>query len=371
MKNNIRISFRIFFISLLMMCGTLFAQTTNINTNSSQAAAGNRTAPTTNVLLYYFTFNLTSGSPNFTAITNFTTSGTYIAADISNLKLWVSNFEFFGGGSLVTIATLTTGLGPGAHTFTFTNPLPAAPAQRYFWITTDIKSTAVCGSTIRCDLITSAMFTVTGTKNYGTNNAAGLQTVLGGTCIATPAPIELISFKGKKNGEENTLEWITATETNNDYFTLERSSDAIHFENITFVEGAGNSNSLLSYYYTDPFIKKDQVYYYRLKQTDFDHQFSYSEIISIKAFAEQDKPPVAYFDHASEMLEVKFAGEYSGRINFEIIDLLGRRLFSEQLNTNSENSTYTLPFSQFIPGIYIVKLSGENDELLGQCKFLK
>jgi hypothetical protein len=197
---------------MLMMCLNIsHAQVSNINTNSSQAGAANQVAPTVNVLLYYFTFNVTSGSPSFTAVTNFTTSGTYVAADISNLKLWVSNFEFFGGGTLLTISTLTTGLGPGAHTFTFTNPLPAGPVQRYFWVTTDIKSTAICGSTIKCDLLTNAMFTVTGTKNYGTNNAAGFQTVLGGTCA--PAPIELLSFKGKKSGSENRLEWITASET--------------------------------------------------------------------------------------------------------------------------------------------------------------
>jgi hypothetical protein len=162
------------------------AQSTNINTNSSQAGSSNVAAGTTNVLLYYFTLSITSGTPTFTSISNFTTSGTYAASDITNLKLWMSNFEFFGGGTLVTISTLTTSLGPGSHTFTFTNPpLPSAAAQRYFWITADIKSTAVCARTIKCDLITSAMLTISGTKNFGTNNAPGTQTISGGGCVVT------------------------------------------------------------------------------------------------------------------------------------------------------------------------------------------
>jgi hypothetical protein len=136
------------------------------------------------------------------------------------------------------------------------------------------------------------------------------------------------------------------------------------------VEGAGTSTSMLSYYYTDPVLQKDQVYYYRLKQTDFDHRFSYSDIIALSALPEQDKPPTAFFDHAAETLEVRFTGTHSGRISFEIIDLLGRRLYSDQLNAN-DHGIYTIPSPLSVPGIYILKLSSENAEQLGQCKFLK
>jgi hypothetical protein len=97
-------------------------------------------------------------------------------------------------------------------------------------------------------------------------------------------PISLMSFSGKQNEDNIDLAWKTASEINNDYFTLERSEDCKTFESIGKVNGAGNSNMVLKY----DFIDKDAVknakvsrLYYRLKQTDFDGKFTYSGIISI------------------------------------------------------------------------------------------
>lgn len=90
-------------------------------------------------------------------------------------------------------------------------------------------------------------------------------------------PIELLSFSVSINDKANTLKWTTATELDNDYFTLEKSKDGIEFEIFEMVEGAGNSLSRLDYQIDDatPF----QTTYYRLKQTDFDGKFTYSNII--------------------------------------------------------------------------------------------
>lgn len=349
------------FLSLFFTTVTLDAQITNINTNSSQTGAANQVAPTTNVVLYYFTTNVTTGNASFTAINNFTTSGTYLAADISNLKLWISNFEFFGGGTLLNIATLTTGLGPGSHTFTFSNPIPTGVVQRYFWITADITSTAVCGGTIKVDLITSAMLAINGTKNYGTNNAAGLQTILGGTCV--PAPIELLSFRGKTHGKKNILEWETATETNNDFFTLERSSDAVNFDAVARIEGAGNSTALRTYHYADP-ASADKILYYRLKQTDFDNRFSYSEIVSLARPPDADFMPIVYFDNTNQQL--KISGGTGEIMQAEVLDLLGRIVYRREFNGEQAGE-----LSFLSPGLYVARIYDGNNELLGQCKFQK
>ncbi len=55
-------------------------------------------------------------------------------------------------------------------------------------------------------------------------------------------PIELISFDAKLNGGEVELHWVTASEINNDYFTIERSKDVLVWDEINNVNGAGNSN---------------------------------------------------------------------------------------------------------------------------------
>ncbi|MCC7232020.1 MAG: T9SS type A sorting domain-containing protein [Bacteroidia bacterium] len=98
---------------------------------------------------------------------------------------------------------------------------------------------------------------------------------------STPLPIELIYFRAKLNGDIVDLSWATAAEINNNFFTVERSSDGRNFEPILTQQGAGNSSTNL--YYTDSDPNPIQGYnYYRLKQTDFDGQYSYSEIQNVK-----------------------------------------------------------------------------------------
>ncbi|MBN2778235.1 MAG: T9SS type A sorting domain-containing protein [Bacteroidales bacterium] len=83
-------------------------------------------------------------------------------------------------------------------------------------------------------------------------------------------PVELLDFKAKCSNSEVVISWTTVSETNNDYFTLERSTDALSFEEIARINGAGNSNSQLSYSFVDEGIMQNTTYFYRLRQTDFD-----------------------------------------------------------------------------------------------------
>ncbi len=96
----------------------------------------------------------------------------------------------------------------------------------------------------------------------------------------SPLPIELLSFTAKAQNKSVILNWITVTETNNDYFSIERSKEGTEFEEIIIVDGAGTSNLQLSYVAKDvaPYTG---LSYYRLKQTDFDGKFSYSQIVPV------------------------------------------------------------------------------------------
>jgi len=93
-------------------------------------------------------------------------------------------------------------------------------------------------------------------------------------------PIELLYFKGKSNLDYNKLSWETATETNNDYFTLFRSVDGVYFKNVFTLKGAGNSVNNLYYEVVDRDFEK-AINYYFLRQTDYDAKWKDSEIISI------------------------------------------------------------------------------------------
>ena len=121
-----------------------------------------------------------------------------------------------------------------------------------------------------------------------------------------PLPIELLEFKvSKKSEEEALIEWTTATEINNDFFEVERSTDAANFEVIGTVDGAGNSTTTLNYELIDE-NPAEGWNYYRLKQTDFNGTFSYSEIEQV------------YFDGAPSNIDVWPNPVVNQRFNVEV-----------------------------------------------------
>ncbi len=96
-------------------------------------------------------------------------------------------------------------------------------------------------------------------------------------------PVELISFKGEENGNKVLLTWATASEINNDHFTVERSFDNVNFTAIGTVKGAGTSSRINTYNFTDidAIALAQPTLYYRLKQVDMDGTFTYSTIVVI------------------------------------------------------------------------------------------
>lgn len=105
-------------------------------------------------------------------------------------------------------------------------------------------------------------------------NSGSTVSILANLCILLP--IELISFTAENEYNKILLKWSTASEKNNNYFSIEKSYNGIDFFKIGEISGAGYSNIITHY----TFIDETPIYglnYYRLKQTDFDGQFSYSE----------------------------------------------------------------------------------------------
>ena len=105
-------------------------------------------------------------------------------------------------------------------------------------------------------------------------------------------PVELVDFTVSIKNKYPELRWSTANEINNKGFEIESSEDGQAFKTIAFVEGQGDSEGRIDYQYIDPAIPQKTTYY-RLKQVDFDHQFAYSEIISL--FIENAKKPALLF----------------------------------------------------------------------------
>ena len=146
-----------------------------------------------------------------------------------------------------------------------------------------------------------------------------------------PLPIELLSFDAKANNDYVNIAWTTLSETNNDYFTVEKSKDVNTFEMVINTAGAGNSNTLLNYSAKDnePF---SGVSYYRLKQTDFDGKFSYSDIVKVDFEKSID---VTIYPNPFSTYAAITINDASQMNNYElrIFNVLGTEVWNTIINT--------------------------------------
>jgi hypothetical protein len=167
-------------------------------------------------------------------------------------------------------------------------------------------------------------------------------------------PIELISFIAELRGiNEVELNWTTASETNNDHFTIERSADGIEFFSLITVKGAGNSNAFRKYstFDKDPL---EHLNYYRLKQTDYDGKISYSEIIPVNVG--KKNLLVVYPNPATEILNFRIAESSGTDIIHEIRNIQGLLLSGGILHTSKNNDFFTLGINELPPGTYMLRL---------------
>lgn len=132
----------------------------------------------------------------------------------------------------------------------------------------------------------------TGTTAGGTIKTLGPVTAFSPFTLASrssmnPLPIELVEFNATDEDDVVLTSWITATEVDNDFFEVERSADGITFERITVVDGAGYSQTLLTYGYSDE-MPLPGTSFYRLKQVDFNGAATYSTIVPVTRSANAD-----------------------------------------------------------------------------------
>ncbi len=169
-----------------------------------------------------------------------------------------------------------------------------------------------------------------------------------------PLPVELVSFDAiSKDNKTAILKWETASQVNNDYFTIEKSKDGIIFEELTKIDGQGNSTQQMSYEAkdADPFIP---VTYYRLKQTDFNGTFSYSDIKSIRIYRD-DFDLLVYPNPSKGIFNVENRKDDSN-VNLFIADIHGNSL----LQKNFSSKSFLLDLTGFKPGVYLLKAVSEN-----------
>ncbi|MCZ6521827.1 MAG: T9SS type A sorting domain-containing protein, partial [Bacteroidetes bacterium] len=175
---------------------------------------------------------------------------------------------------------------------------------------------------------------------------------LGNTDLPNPLPVELLSFDAISRSNDILLKWTTATETNNDFFTMERSIDAFTWNIIGNVAGAGNSDVELTYQLIDE-QPLDGLNYYRLKQIDFDGTFEYSQVISAQ-FGIQEL--LIYPNPASNSVTITSGRNVQWKY-FRMSDMLGNNI-PVKYDKISEVQT-TVDFEEIASGIYFFHIPVE------------
>ncbi len=189
--------------------------------------------------------------------------------------------------------------------------------------------------------------------------------------ICTVLPVEILSFDGESYNGYNELTWTTESELNNDYFVVEYSNTGTEpFIELGRVDGAGNSNTLLNYSFTDKNKPLSDLTYYRLKQIDFDGKFTYSDIIALESKSNQDgfiypNPSTGnlFFDLKESRGDDIYTITYTnvlGNFHKEVINI------TKGINTYKVND-----FSKLNSGIYFIQIMDKNNEVIKNQKIVK
>ncbi len=246
---------------------------------------------------------------------------------------------------------------PGTPTVVSTNPYPGSPIGSSYsndygatWTTID----------------TGAAFSHSDLKflssTIGWSGELKLNTSFGGMFKWTGLlPVNWISFTATDEGKNVVLNWQTANELNNNYFSVERSSNGLSFSEIGEVKSKGNSSQIQQYSFEDQNFLNGQNYY-RLKQIDLDGRFSYSKIVSID-FSDFQTIKL-YPNPVKNMLRVEGLNPLKNT-TLSIVDASGKLI--QQLGTMSRSYTYDL--QNLSNGTYYLKV--EADKKITKLKFVK
>jgi hypothetical protein len=180
-------------------------------------------------------------------------------------------------------------------------------------------------------------------------------------CIVLP--IELMSFSGENlDISTNKLQWKTASELNNEYFEIERKDQyADEFVKIGEHDGAGFSNIIQEYEFVDDEVKTE-VSYYRLKQVDYNGEYSYSNIISIGNTPEAENR--IYPNPANDVLNLSF-NVMAESITVYIVNTIGEVVYQETYD--ADNSIQSkIDISKFAAGTYQVLVRDEKSNVIMQ-----
>jgi hypothetical protein len=176
-------------------------------------------------------------------------------------------------------------------------------------------------------------------------------------CSLVILPIELLSFSANCSMQQTVLKWNTSTETNNHFFTIERSIQRNIWQVLGTVAGGGNSSSLQSYTYIDQLPDKRSSVY-RLKQTDFDGKNKYSDVVIVKNCGVNGMNHLTIYPNPTYgKFNLLFSGNITRVNSITVFNSQGLKIYESP----GFQSTFNLSGNP--PGMYIMQVK-YNDETI-------
>ena len=303
------------------------------------------------------------GSPNTNVgtITNPDAGGTYTAAGISlinssNVRLGISNIAWINPRKPKIKATLNS---CGNYTFTpefLTYFKDAININKAVWNFGDATGTTNTGSNSYNPV--SHTYTTNGSKTVTltVTDATCTQDWIGTLSFNVPCslPVTLISFAATADRPSHTVSvnWTTATEINNDYFEVQRSSDGINFTTIGIVKGNGNSQQIIDYNFLD-LQPGNGVQYYRLIQHDYDGKSETTEIVSVN----MNEAVISIVPNPS-LDEFTLSVNAAGEATLTVYTMLGSEIFKAEIPAATSSFNFGKDFSA---GAYVVRYTSATE----------
>lgn len=174
--------------------------------------------------------------------------------------------------------------------------------------------------------------------------------------IQTPLPIELTSLTGQMEDGNARVSWTTQTETNNHFFSVERSTDGKNFRVVGDVEGSGTTSMPVSYEFIDQ-LPPIGILYYRLRQVDYDGAYSYSDVIRVDntvGGTQLIATPNPVTGAGAMMLRIRHREMVDMRsVYVRVLDVVGREVM---LPMTPEEQSITLSFAGQGSGVYLISV---------------
>lgn len=177
--------------------------------------------------------------------------------------------------------------------------------------------------------------------------------------VMAPLPVELLSFDAACEKNKTLLSWSTASETNNDHFTIERSCDQnlLYYQNLITIPGAGNSNSIKQYSFYDNDETSGECYY-RLSQTDLDGNITVFAPISINCKDNASFNFIGILPNPAEnIMSILFHSDQEENVTILITDVLGKQILSKKVMPEIGLNKIELDVTAYQSGIYFIDIN--------------